>query len=158
MITNSFTLQPNYTAIYGSKCCRGPVEKLRDVLVCEDVGSTSYFYDKCLPCGNACRVTLIKLWDSRGTEVMVGDVIECLKESETSAEKYHAVYIEHDELTIRDLGNNNVGMWGLNGPIKTLGPYWLNLDKLDEEDLRYYWGTTMAQAQRKLSVYKSSNT
>lgn len=61
---------------------------------------------------------------------------------EDDAEKYHAVYMDHgeDELEIRDMGYNNVGMI-LGRPHKILGPFWTlaHIKHIDTNDLQYYW-------------------
>lgn len=98
-----------------------------------------YFYARCCLCKNYCDTGLARLWDSFGTEIMRVDIIEMCDEPEDSGQKYQAAYASNGMLEIRDLGNNNVAMLLGYGRFKTLGPFWDNMDKLNDEDYQYYW-------------------
>lgn len=95
-----------------------------------------------------------KLYDSNGVEIKHGDIIH----TPNQPELYHAAYDDGDGLEIRDLWNNNIGMWQLSTPAINIGPYWRNLHLehgpnnpiISDEDLDHYWDTTREEALKKL--------
>jgi hypothetical protein len=131
---------PSYRREFGSDCCGASLIDLPEcVQVKIQPGVTDYYYAKCSKCGEMCDSVLVKLWDSNGVEVNHGDILECPDVDLNHGERFHAVVRDKHELEIRDLGNNNVGMWDLHEPVLNIGHYSKNLDKLTDEDLEYYW-------------------
>ena len=72
--------------------------------------------------------------------IAVGDILE--HTDPDNIEKYFACSDDGEYIEVRDLNNNNVCMCelGLNGNVKNIGHYTNNLDKLDDDDLAYYFG------------------
>lgn len=83
-----------------------------------------------------------------------GDILMNPLFDKDHAEKYHAVftrkYGDETVVEVRDMGNNNLYMY-IGWDLVNLGPYWKNLDIVDDDDLRYYWRTTRKEALKKLN-------
>lgn len=133
---------------WASPCCRARCNEVPQIEVVSP-GSRAIFAHRCARCGEYVWPVMIRLWDSFGKRIKAGDVIEATDCPIDHAERYHAVYRRGIGLEIRDLGCNNVGMWALYRTIRTLGPYWKNLDKLSGNDLEYYWNTTREEAMKR---------
>lgn len=79
--------------------------------------------------------------DSNGIEIKPGDIIECVDCPDSSGEKYHVCFADRwEDVEIRDLGNNNIGMWQKYSEIKNLGHFSTNAKLLNDVDLEYYFG------------------
>lgn len=128
--------------IYVSPCCKVECAKIRDAPVIrkDSPGVTTYYYDQCTACNGLCHPVVDKIYDSSGVEVKIGDIVECPRVSEDHSSRWHAAYEEYGHICIRDLGHNNSGMYQIDGPYYTRGHYSKHLDKLDDDDLDYYWG------------------
>lgn len=137
----------HYRAEYLSICCLAEFYKVNVEKVKTDYG-THYFYARCCLCKNYCDTGLARLWDTFGKEVMRVDIVEMCDEPEDTAQKYQAAYPAGGMLEIRDLGNNNVAMLLGYGRFKTIGPFWNNTDKLNDEDYQYYWKVSKEIALR----------
>lgn len=135
--------------IYGSDCCKAELESCQAVTKKTGYGLT-YYHNRCLKCGNLCKSFVLQIYDSAGVEIKAGDIIESPEEMENSACRYHAAYLSSGELEIRDLGHNNIYMYKQCGEYFNRGHYSKHLDKLDDEDLEYYWDTTREEAQKLL--------
>lgn len=85
--------------------------------------------------------------DSNGVEIRPGDIIECPDVPLDHGERYHVAYKsgQYNDMTIRDLGNNNLYMYEINGPYYNIGHFSKHLDKLNENDLDYYFGIKAEQ-------------
>lgn len=91
--------------------------------------------------------------DSAGKVVEIGDIIECPEVSLDHAERYHVAFRERyccdGEMEIRDLGNNNVGMYDMNGPFYVIGKWYDHLDKLRNDDLLHYFPDEVCELVRR---------
>lgn len=133
--------------ILGSHCCEAPTHGIERVEEKQTYG-TAYYYHRCEKCGKPCARKLLRLFDCAGFEVLPGDVVECPAVPENHSGRYHCVRMTSRGLDLRD-GNNNCGMYDMDGDYFTRGPYWMNLDKLSDDDLDYYWHTTRKKAEKK---------
>lgn len=134
--------------IYASECCAAETEPIKELIVKPNAWETRYYHERCSHCGNPCWTVVVKCFDSAGAEVLPGDVVEDVTVPEYHAERWRAVYKKGLGLEMRDLGNNNVGFPDCE--MYTRGPYWRHLDKLNDDDLEYYWNTTREQAWKLL--------
>lgn len=137
-----------------SSCCSAPILPLaKQISKKTSPGVTSYYYHTCEKCTQPCHYDTVKIWDCAGDEIKNGDLVEAMDIPAWHAERWHACYLEkneygQDHLEIRDLGNNNRGMYSLHSEYYTRGHYSNHLDKLSDEDLDYYWNTTREEASK----------
>jgi len=148
-------MKPN-SFILGSPCCRMNLINIAEIVMIVP-GGEQYYRHKCSRCNALCWPMVLRQFDSAGHEIKPGDIIEVPELSPEKlgwehAEHYHAVYRSeyNGGLEIRDLGNNNIGMYSLYDKYYTIGPYWKHLDKVTDEDLEYYWHTTREEAEKIL--------
>lgn len=127
-------------SFYLSECCYANTTFLDETIIKKTApGVTSYYYEKCLKCSEPCHTRTVRMWDSDGTEIKPGDIIECTSYSRDHACRWHIAYIDHGNLTVRDLGHNNVGM--LDSPYYNRGHYKNHPTEIfSEEDKDYYFG------------------
>lgn len=79
--------------------------------------------------------------DNTGMPINPGDILEG---EDFGATRYYACYTDDGkQVQVRDLSANNVCMCdlGLKGDVRNLGHYSNHLDKLEEDDLTYYFAT-----------------
>ncbi len=113
--------------------------------------------DRCeLPCSKCdkwARGDLCRVWDSLGIEILPGDIIQSIGMPDWHAEKYHVAFTGwFGHFEIRDKGNNNLGMYNIDGPYINIGHYSMHLDVIiRQEDLDHYWDTTMEEARNLTS-------
>jgi len=137
-----------------SECCRADTTPIDEVVQKQPWGE-SHYHVRCSNCKNPCHTKVVQMFDSAGVEIVSGDILEATDCGPCSPQ-WHAVYIEYGELTIRDLGNNNVAMW--DEPIYTRGPYWRHLDKLNDEDLEHYWNSNRNAALKRLEEERGNDS
>lgn len=108
--------------------------------IVKDGGCTRYYRNRCSRCDILCHPIKVKMWDSAGNEIKIGDLLECPNERLDGACRFHAVFPYQAGMEVRDLGCNNVEMYAISAPYYTIGHHSLHLDKLTDDDLDYYWG------------------
>lgn len=140
--------------IYGSECCEAEIVPVPETVVKTSPGVTSYYRGKCAKCEKLTHDKTLKIYDSAGVEIKHGDIVECPDMPIKHACRYHAAYKTDYGFDIRDLGHNNCGMYQIYAPYFTIGHYSKHLDKLSDEDLRYYWNTTREEAGKTMTDEK----
>lgn len=138
--------------IYVSECCKAPLVKLeREVVKKTSPGVTSYYQQNCSKCNQPSHAYKSKIFDSAGVLIEPVDIVECPTMPLNHSCRWHAAHWcdSRGGIDIRDLGCNNCGMYSIEAPYYTRGPYWLHLDKLSDEDLLHYWDTTREEALKR---------
>jgi hypothetical protein len=88
--------------------------------------------------------------DKRGVPIFPGDILQ--NKDPTSPWQFFVCFRPstcEDEIEVRDLNNNNLGMCelGIGGDVVNIGHFSLHLDILNNDDLRYYFGIDLCLAE-----------
>lgn len=137
---------------YGSECCAAEYEDTLETVIKTSPGVTSYYRSRCKACGKLCHTKELRRFDSDGVEILPGDLIEVPELGEEHAERWHVCYLDNGDFAVRDLGNNNLYMLDCYEKYYNRGPFWKHLDKVDANDLHYYFGLEPSVAGRMIEA------